>query len=97
MSETTDWTFGGTWPYTPAKHIENLSVLLGDLDLHDVTLVMQDWGGPIGFGYAVENVERVKRLVILNTWPSSSPKACSSRRCSNSSAGLGSARRWCSD
>ena len=29
---------------------------------------MQDWGGPIGFGMAVDEPERIKRLVILNTW-----------------------------
>lgn len=54
--------------YTLGRHVENLSALLLELDLHDVTLVMQDWGGPIGFGFAVEHPERVKRLVILNTW-----------------------------
>ena len=54
--------------YTLSRHVENLTALLLDLDLRDVTLVMQDWGGPIGFGFAVEHPERVKRLVILNTW-----------------------------
>jgi haloalkane dehalogenase len=29
---------------------------------------MQDWGGPIGLGYAVENPDRIKRLVIMSTW-----------------------------
>ena len=55
-------------PYTLDRHIENFSALVEELDLHDITLVMQDWGGPIGMGFAVEQPERVKRLVILNTW-----------------------------
>jgi len=55
-------------PYTLAKHIENLTALVRNLDLRDITLVMQDWGRPIGLGYAIEHAERVKRLVILNTW-----------------------------
>ena len=38
-----------------------------ELDLRDATVVMQDWGGPIGFRFAVENPERVARLVVLNT------------------------------
>jgi haloalkane dehalogenase len=60
-------------PYTLAKHINNFTSLIRDLDLEDITLVMQDWGGPIGLGYAVEHVERIKRLVILNTWASLIP------------------------
>jgi haloalkane dehalogenase len=37
------------------------------LDLRDATVVVQDWGGPIGFRLAVEQPQRVARLVILNT------------------------------
>ena len=55
-------------PYTLARHIENTTALLLDLDLRDATLVMQDWGGPIGMGFATEHPDRIKRLVILNTW-----------------------------
>ena len=38
-----------------------------ELDLRSITLVVQDWGGPIGFRFAVENPERIARLVVLNT------------------------------
>ena len=38
-----------------------------ELDLRDVTVVVQDWGGPIGLRLAVERPDRVARLVILNT------------------------------
>ena len=55
-------------PYTLARHIENFTALALHLDLRDVTLVMQDWGGPIGLGFGVEHTDRIKRLVILNTW-----------------------------
>ena len=37
------------------------------LDLSDVTLVVQDWGGPIGGHFAYRHPERVKRLVVMNT------------------------------
>ncbi|WXG39677.1 MAG: alpha/beta fold hydrolase [Candidatus Freyarchaeum deiterrae] len=64
-------------PYTLAQHIDNLTKLLLELDLKDITLVVQDWGGPIMFGFAVNNTERVKRLVIMNTgvgiYPEGSP------------------------
>ncbi len=55
------------YPYTLATHIENLHVLLNHLDVHDVTLVVHDWGGPIGFGWAVRDPARLRRLVVLNT------------------------------
>jgi haloalkane dehalogenase len=53
--------------YTYDRHVEHLSGLLASLDLRDATVVVQDWGGPIGLRWAVQNAERVARLVILNT------------------------------
>ena len=53
--------------YTMRTHVENLLAFIRELDLRDLTLVMQDWGGPIGFGAAVEEPDRVARLVIMNT------------------------------
>ena len=38
------------------------------MDLRDVTLVCQDWGGPIGLAQAATMPERFARLVIMNTW-----------------------------
>ena len=53
--------------YSYDRHVELVSGLLAGLDLTDATVVVQDWGGPIGLRWAVENEERVARLVILNT------------------------------
>jgi haloalkane dehalogenase len=53
--------------YSYDRHVELVSGLLGALDLREVTVVVQDWGGAIGLRWAVENDERVARLVILNT------------------------------
>jgi haloalkane dehalogenase len=53
--------------YTYERHVEYVSGVLGALDLHGATVVVQDWGGPIGLRWAVENAARVARLVILNT------------------------------
>jgi haloalkane dehalogenase len=53
--------------YTLRTHVENLASLIEALDLRDITLVMQDWGGPIGVGYAVRHPERVHSLVLMNT------------------------------
>ena len=53
--------------YSYDRHVECVSGLLAALDLREATVVVQDWGGPIGLRWAVENPERVARLVILNT------------------------------
>ncbi len=53
--------------YTLRTHVENLAALIDALDLRDITLVMQDWGGPIGVGYAVRHPERIHSLVLMNT------------------------------
>jgi haloalkane dehalogenase len=53
--------------YSYDRHGELISALLGSLDLSEATVVVQDWGGPIGLRWAVENADRVGWLVILNT------------------------------
>jgi len=53
--------------YTYDRHCQTIAQLLEQLDLTGITVVVQDWGGPIGLRVAVENQDRVARLVILNT------------------------------
>jgi haloalkane dehalogenase len=53
--------------YSYDRHTEHVARVLDGLDLHDATIVVQDWGGPVGLRWAVENEERVARLAILNT------------------------------
>jgi haloalkane dehalogenase len=53
--------------YSYDKHVELVSQVLESLDLSGATVVVQDWGGPIGLRWAVENAERVARIVIMNT------------------------------
>ena len=53
--------------YSYDFHYRSIERLAGELELRDATVVVQDWGGPIGFRLAVEQPERVGRLVILNT------------------------------
>jgi cis-3-alkyl-4-acyloxetan-2-one decarboxylase len=54
--------------YILSTHVENALALLDGLDLNDVTLVCHDWGGPIGFGAALERSERIRAVVAMNTW-----------------------------
>lgn len=54
--------------FTIARHTEVLTSLITGLDLTDITLVCQDWGGPIGLAQAMTMPDRFSRLVIMNTW-----------------------------
>lgn len=56
------------WSYTVAEHAANLESLLLALDLRDVTLVVHDFGGPIGLPFAIRHPERVRSVVLFNTW-----------------------------
>jgi haloalkane dehalogenase len=49
------------------RHVELTGSLLEDLDLREVTLVVHDWGGPIGLTLAVAYPDRVARIVVLDT------------------------------
>jgi haloalkane dehalogenase len=53
--------------YSYDFHYGSLERLVEALDLRDATVVVQDWGGPVGLRLAVEHPERVARLVVLNT------------------------------
>ena len=54
--------------YTIARHTEVLTSLIVTLDLKDIALVCQDWGGPTGLAQAAMMGNRFSRLVIMNTW-----------------------------
>jgi haloalkane dehalogenase len=53
--------------YSYDRHVELTGTLLDDLDVRGATVVVHDWGGPIGLRLAIEHAERIERLVILDT------------------------------
>jgi haloalkane dehalogenase len=53
--------------YSYDRHTALAATLLDDLDLRDATFVVHDWGGPIGLRIAVEQPDRVARLVAMDT------------------------------
>jgi haloalkane dehalogenase len=53
--------------YTYDRHTESVARLFAELKLRDATIVVHDWGGPIGLRVAVENPALVGRMVILDT------------------------------
>jgi haloalkane dehalogenase len=61
--------------YTYDRHVESVTRLVRELDLRELAVVVHDWGGLIGLRVAVENPERIERLVILDTgvWSGRAP------------------------
>ncbi len=55
------------YPYRLQHHIANLETLLDALCIDQCVLVVHDWGGAIGMGWAGCHTERVRGLVVLNT------------------------------
>ena len=53
--------------YTYDRHVAAMAALVVELDLRDATVVVHDWGGPIGLRLAVEHPERIARIVALDT------------------------------
>lgn len=56
------------WSYRPEAHAVHVETLIDALGLDDLTLVVHDWGGPLGLSYALRHPARVRRLVVMNTW-----------------------------
>jgi haloalkane dehalogenase len=54
--------------YTPEEHVATLGELVDHLNLRDFVVMGQDWGGPTGLGVAVERADRVRGVVLGNTW-----------------------------
>lgn len=59
LTEATDYTF--------ARHVDWIADLVTGLDLRDVTLVVQDWGGPLGLSVLARHPDRFARVVATNT------------------------------
>jgi haloalkane dehalogenase len=54
--------------YTPGEHAGIVRDLVRHLELDRLTIMGQDWGGPIGLRVAVDELERLRALVMGNTW-----------------------------
>ena len=54
--------------YNIARHTANTAALIQHLDLNNVTIMVQDWGGPTGLAQVAHMPERFNRVCIMNTW-----------------------------
>jgi pimeloyl-ACP methyl ester carboxylesterase len=58
----------GHYTYTLGSRIDDLTSLMdATIPTGQIDLIVHDWGGAIGFGWAVKNPDRIRRLVVLNT------------------------------
>jgi pimeloyl-ACP methyl ester carboxylesterase len=57
------------YDHTLKSRVDDLEGWLESLKVRkDITLVVHDWGGMIGMAWACRHLERIKRLIVLNTW-----------------------------
>jgi haloalkane dehalogenase len=59
--------------FTPKEHSAVVADMVRHLNLRNLVLVVNDWGGPVGMGYAVDDSKNISGLVIMNTWAWPSP------------------------
>ncbi|MDX5320734.1 MAG: alpha/beta fold hydrolase, partial [Bacteroidota bacterium] len=56
------------YPYSTQQHASNLEKFILEKDLQNITLIVHDFGGPIGMSVAEKYPERFKRFVLFNSW-----------------------------
>jgi pimeloyl-ACP methyl ester carboxylesterase len=60
------------YDYSTKHHARTLTHFIDYLQLKDVTLVLHDFGGPIGLHVGMQHPEKIKRLIMMNSWIGSS-------------------------
>lgn len=56
------------YDYSPQNHSNTLEKFILEQQLENITLVVHDFGGPIGLNFAIQHPEKIKNLIILNSW-----------------------------
>ncbi len=54
--------------YLPASQAKNFELFMDSMNLENITMTFNDWGGPIGLSYAIRHPEKFRKLVFMNTW-----------------------------
>lgn len=56
------------YDYSTINHSQTLEKFIQDKNLNEITLVVHDFGGPIGLNFAIQHAEKVKKIIVLNSW-----------------------------
>ena len=62
------------YDYSTINHAGTLENFILSKNLENITLVLHDFGGPIGFDFSIKHPKRIKKIVVLNSWLWSSEK-----------------------
>ena len=54
--------------HTLKTHVAMMTELVNQLELKNITIIGQDWGGPISLKYAIENKNNIRSIILLNTF-----------------------------
>lgn len=54
--------------YSTQNHSKTFEQFVLGLDLNNITLIVHDFGGPIGINFAIRHPEKIKKIVVLNSW-----------------------------
>lgn len=73
--------------YSPQAHARRLAAFVAALGLKDITIITQDYGGPISLDYAVHHPDNVRRMVISNSWMWALPRMEQGGRLFNNALG----------
>jgi haloalkane dehalogenase len=57
-----------SYSYRPEEQAKCLEHLISSLNLENITLVVHDFGGPLGLSYAIQHPRNIRKLVVMNTW-----------------------------
>jgi len=58
----------GQYNYSTENHSKTLEKFVDDKQLENITMVVHDFGGPIGLNFAIKNHEKINNIIILNSW-----------------------------
>lgn len=56
------------YDYSTQNHSKTLEKFIVEKQLQNLTLVVHDFGGPIGLNVAINNAEKINKIVIFNSW-----------------------------
>ncbi len=56
------------YDYSTQNHCRTLEYFILEKKLQNITLIVHDFGGPIGLNSAIRNPEKINKMVILNSW-----------------------------
>ena len=57
-----------TFHYRPEDHADIISQFIHDKIRDSFTLIVHDWGGPVGLSYAAQHPEKIDGIIIFNSW-----------------------------